>query len=543
MECVRISLEVNSLINGLIYKNMIIEGAKAIESKKNIANDLNVFPVPDGDTGTNMSLTMLLAMTEMSKLTEPDLKRACDTASNSLLRGARGNSGVILSLLFRGIGNTLKELDMIDGAIFASSFKVGVDNAYKAVMKPAEGTILTVSRVSADAGIKFCTGNPSATPLEVINTIIDSANIALTETQFQNPILEKAGVVDAGAYGYIAILCGMRDALMGIVNEYTPTAETSTHKNLDDIEINFTYCTEFIAQRLDKHRNISRFKAMLEDIGDSIVVVEDEEIVKVHLHTDKPDKVLTQALMFGPLITIKIENMREQHSEVVINNTKPKEITKEFGFVSVASGDGLVTLFKDLGVDYITIGGQTMNPSTDDLILAINSVPANTVFILPNNKNIIMAAQQAADISDKKIIVIPTHTVPQGISALIAYDSNNSLEENINYMTEATMHVRSGQITYAARDSEFDNKSIKKGEFLALSEGKLVNNSKKITDCLNALADDLTKKPTEFITIITGSGSTHDEEIVKIFNDKVPNAEITVINGGQPVYYYIVSAE
>lgn len=531
------------MINGLIYKNMIIEGAKAIESKKNIANDLNVFPVPDGDTGTNMSLTMLLAMTEMSKLTEPDLKRACDTASNSLLRGARGNSGVILSLLFRGIGNTLKELDMIDGAIFASSFKVGVDNAYKAVMKPAEGTILTVSRVSADAGIKFCTGNPSATPLEVINTIIDSANIALTETQFQNPILEKAGVVDAGAYGYIAILCGMRDALMGIVNEYTPTAETSTHKNLDDIEINFTYCTEFIAQRLDKHRNISRFKAMLEDIGDSIVVVEDEEIVKVHLHTDKPDKVLTQALMFGPLITIKIENMREQHSEVVINNTKPKEITKEFGFVSVASGDGLVTLFKDLGVDYITIGGQTMNPSTDDLILAINSVPANTVFILPNNKNIIMAAQQAADISDKKIIVIPTHTVPQGISALIAYDSNNSLEENINYMTEATMHVRSGQITYAARDSEFDNKSIKKGEFLALSEGKLVNNSKKITDCLNALADDLTKKPTEFITIITGSGSTHDEEIVKIFNDKVPNAEITVINGGQPVYYYIVSAE
>lgn len=543
MECVRISLEVNSLINGLIYKNMIIEGAKAIESKKNIANDLNVFPVPDGDTGTNMSLTMLLAMTEMSKLTEPDLKRACDTASNSLLRGARGNSGVILSLLFRGIGNTLKELDMIDGAIFASSFKVGVDNAYKAVMKPAEGTILTVSRVSADDGIKFCQGNPSATPLEVINTIIDSANIALTETQFQNPILEKAGVVDAGAYGYIAILCGMRDALMGIVNEYTPTAETSTHKNLDDIEINFTYCTEFIAQRLDKHRNISRFKAMLEDIGDSIVVVEDEEIVKVHLHTDKPDKVLTQALMFGPLITIKIENMREQHSEVVINNTKPKEITKEFGFVSVASGDGLVTLFKDLGVDYITIGGQTMNPSTDDLILAINSVPANTVFILPNNKNIIMAAQQAADISDKKIIVIPTHTVPQGISALIAYDSNNSLEENINYMTEATMHVRSGQITYAARDSEFDNKSIKKGEFLALSEGKLVNNSKKITDCLNALADDLTKKPTEFITIITGSGSTHDEEIVKIFNDKVPNAEITVINGGQPVYYYIVSAE
>lgn len=531
------------MINGLIYKNMIIEGAKAIESKKNIANDLNVFPVPDGDTGTNMSLTMLLAMTEMSKLTDPDLKRACDTASNSLLRGARGNSGVILSLLFRGIGNTLKEHQQVDAHLFASSFKVGVDIAYKAVMKPAEGTILTVSRVSADAGIKFCLENPSATPLDVINIIIDSANTALTETQFQNPILEKAGVVDAGAYGYIAILCGMRDAIMGITNEYTPITETSTTKNIDDIEINFTYCTEFIAQRIDKHRNISRFKAMLEDIGDSIVVVDDEEIVKVHLHTDNPDKVLTQGLMFGPLLTIKIENMREQHSEVVINNIKSAPITKEFGFVSVASGDGLISLFKDLGVDYITIGGQTMNPSTDDLILAINNVPASTIFILPNNKNIVMAAQQAAAISDKNIIVIPTHTIPQGISALIAYDANNSLDENINYMTEATKSVLSGQITYAARDSEFDNKSIKKGEFLALSGGKLVSNSKKLTECITKLADDMTKSPTEFITIITGKDSPNDDEIVKIFNKKAPDAEITVINGGQPVYYYIVSAE
>lgn len=543
MECVKISLEVNSLINGLIYKNMIIEGAKAIESKKNIANDLNVFPVPDGDTGTNMSLTMLLAMNEMSKLTEPDLKRACDTASNSLLRGARGNSGVILSLLFRGVGNTLKEYEQVDGTVFAAAFKTGVETAYKAVMKPAEGTILTVSRVSADSGTEFCKENPSATPLEVINTIIDSAKIALTETQFQNPILEKAGVVDAGAYGYIEILGGMRDAIMGITNEYTPSVETSTVKNLDDIEINFTYCTEFIAQKVDKHRNISRFKAMLEDIGDSIVVVDDDEIVKVHLHTDNPDKVLAQGLMFGPLITIKIENMREQHSEVVISNTKPSQITKEFGFVSVASGDGLVALFKDLGVDYITIGGQTMNPSTDDLILAINNVPASNVFILPNNKNIIMAAQQAAEISDKNIVVIPTHTVPQGISALISYDANNTLDENINDMTNAAKSVRSGQITYAARDSEFDDKSIKKGEFLALSEGKLVNSSKKITNCITSLADVMTKSSTEFITIITGEDSSNDDEIVQIFKSQAPDAEITVINGGQPVYYYIVSAE
>ena len=527
-------------INGALYRSMVIEGALAIAEKKEQANELNVFPVPDGDTGTNMSMTMASAMAEMEKLAEPSLAKAADATASALLRGARGNSGVILSLLFRGMAKKLRETEEADGRTLALALREGVDTAYKAVMKPAEGTILTVSRVAAQHAVELCQAEPSLTAEQVLAAIVEQGHTALEETIHQNPVLEKAGVVDAGGFGFLTIFEGMLDALRGIHKERAVTAEptksTADFGAINDEDITFTYCTEFIASRKDKARNVGRLRSILNEIGDSLVVVEDDDIVKVHVHTDQPNKALEEGLKFGPLLTVKIENMREQHTAKVIEGTAdaPRErvivpAEKKFGFVAVAAGEGLKSLFTDLGADVVVQGGQTMNPSTDDILHAVDAVPAEIVFVLPNNKNIIMAAEQAVHLSDeKKVIVVPTKTIPQGISAML----------------EAAKHVRSGQVTYAARDSEFDGKKIKQGEYLSLCEGKLCANGKE-TSVIKKLAREMVSDDSAFATVIFGEGVTEEQaaEVENLLHKENKEMEINVIDGGQPVYYYIISVE
>ena len=544
-------------INGALYRSMVIEGALAIAEKKEQANELNVFPVPDGDTGTNMSMTMGSAMAEMEKLAEPSLAKAADATASALLRGARGNSGVILSLLFRGMAKKLRETDEADGRTLALALREGVDTAYKAVMKPAEGTILTVSRVAAQHAVELCQAEPTLTAEQVLAAIIEQGHTALEETVHQNPVLEKAGVVDAGGFGFITIFEGMLDALRGIHKERAvaaePTKSTADFAAINDEDITFTYCTEFIASRKDKARNVARLRSILNEIGDSLVVVEDDDIVKVHVHTDQPNKALEEGLKFGPLLTVKIENMREQHTAKVIEGTAdaPKErvivpAEKKFGFVAVAAGEGLKTLFTDLGADVVVQGGQTMNPSTDDILHAVDAVPAEIVFVLPNNKNIIMAAEQAVHLSEeKKVIVVPTKTIPQGISAMLAVDPEAEQDSELALaMLDAAKHVRSGQVTYEARDSEFDGKKIKQGEYLSLCEGKLCANGKE-TSVIKKLAREMVSDDSAFATVIFGEGVTEEQaaEVENLLHKENKEMEINVINGGQPVYYYIISVE
>ena len=544
-------------INGALYRSMVIEGALAIAEKKEQANELNVFPVPDGDTGTNMSMTMASAMAEMEKLAEPSLAKAADATASALLRGARGNSGVILSLLFRGMAKKLRETEEADGRTLALALREGVDTAYKAVMKPAEGTILTVSRVAAQHVVELCQAEPSLTAEQVLAAIVEQGHTALEETIHQNPVLEKAGVVDAGGFGFLTIFEGMLDALRGIRKERAvpaePTKSTADFGAINDEDITFTYCTEFIASRKDKARNVGRLRSILNEIGDSLVVVEDDDIVKVHVHTDQPNKVLEEGLKFGPLLTVKIENMREQHTAKVIEGTAdaPRErvivpAEKKFGFVAVAAGEGLKSLFTDLGADVVVQVGQTMNPSTDDILHAVDAVPAEIVFVLPNNKNIIMAAEQAVHLSDeKKVIVVPTKTIPQGISAMLAVDPEAGQDSELAIaMLEAAKHVCSGQVTYAARDSEFDGKKIKQGEYLSLCEGKLCANGKE-TSVIKKLAREMVSDDSAFATVIFGEGVTEEQaaEVENLLHKENKEMEINLINGGQPVYYYIISVE
>ncbi len=545
-----------NMITGPMFQTMVVEGALAIAEKKEQANELNVFPVPDGDTGTNMSLTMASAMEERGRLHEPTLAQAADKTASALLRGARGNSGVILSLLFRGMAKKLREKPEADGRDFAVALREGVDTAYKAVMKPAEGTILTVSRVAAQHALERCQADPELPVEEVFRAVIERGEKALAETTTQNPVLAKAGVVDAGGFGFLTILSGMFDAFRGIHRERAAEAEPSRaaadFSAIKDEDITFTYCTEFIAERRDKSRNVNRMRSILSNIGDSLVVVEDDDIIKVHVHTDQPNRALEEALKFGPLLTVKIENMREQHTAKVVEGTAdaPRERViappeKKFGFVAVAAGEGLESVFTDLGVDQMVRGGQTMNPSTDDLLHAIDAVPAETVFILPNNKNIIMAAEQAAPLSEKEVIVLPTKNIPQGMTAMLAFDGGAETEANRSAMVEAIGGVRAGQVTYAARNSEFDGKKIKEGEFLALCEGKLTANSKRQMDVVKKLAREMVKPESAFATIIFGEGVSEEEaaKAEDIFRKENRDLEITVIDGGQPVYYYLISVE
>lgn len=545
-----------AILSGALFCSMITEGTFAIAAQAEQVNQLNVFPVPDGDTGTNMSMTMGAAVRELEKLSLPTLPKAATTAASALLRGARGNSGVILSLLFRGMAKQLRETETATGRDLALAMREGVDAAYKAVMKPAEGTILTVSRIAAQHAVELCQADASLSPEAVLEAIVERAKTALADTQHQNPVLEKAGVVDAGGFGLLLILEGMLDAMRGKQRE-RPAALLESKPAADftatDSSFRYTYCTEFIAQRRDSARNVNRFRHVLDSMGDSLVIVEDEDIIKVHVHTDHPGKILEEGLKFGPLVTVKIENMREQHTARVIEGTAdaPAErviapAEKKYGFVVVASGKGMADMFRDLGVDRVVEGGQTLNPSTSEILRAVDAVPAEIVFVLPNNKNIILAAEQAARLAEpKQLIVIPTRTVPQGMSAMLAADTSCGDPKVLAaQMQEATRHVRSGMVTVAARDSEFNGKKIKKGDYLSLSENELCASGREHA-VIRKLAREMVKPESTYAVLLYGRNVTPEqaETVRQQLCRENKNLEISVIDGGQPVYDYILSVE
>ena len=546
-------------ITGELFKKMIINAAAAIENHKQEINELNVFPVPDGDTGTNMSLTMSAAEKALAAMTPGTLGHATEVTAGALLRGARGNSGVILSLLFRGFSRRLKDVDSADAVTFAEAMATGVDSAYKAVMKPAEGTILTVSRLAACAAVSAAEHEDDVEAL--LETALAEGYVALAETIEQNPVLKKAGVIDAGAKGYLYILDGMLKALRGKILTKMLT-ETGMDEKADFAQfavedIKYAYCTEFIAERKFK-TDTNRLRDFLDVRGDSVVVVDDDEIIKVHVHTNEPGVVLTEALTYGPIVSIKIENMREQHSEMLAVNAAqeqfsiqkpqgPAELTemKEFGFVTICAGAGIEEVFHDLGADKIITGGQTMNPSTEDILEKINEISANIVFVLPNNKNIIMAAEQCIPLTQKRVVVIPTKSIPQGISAMLAIDGADNFEDISAGMNEAAQRVHTAHITLAARDSVFGDIRIKEGEYIALLEDALIASGPDVNAVIDIVAEALREYSPEFITVFAGedAGEEAAEFAAARISAVSPNAETAVIQGGQPVYHYIISAE
>ncbi|NLV85875.1 MAG: DAK2 domain-containing protein [Clostridiales bacterium] len=534
---------------------MLLCAAAALETNKQSLNDLNVFPVPDGDTGTNMSMTMGAGAAELRRRRPSGVGEVSKCMASALLRGARGNSGVILSLLFRGVAKVLKGKEQFDCYDFAQALSEGVESAYSAVMKPAEGTILTVSRLAAAAAVDFA---ESGNDLELLlSCALESAKDALADTVNLNPVLKKAGVVDAGGKGYVIILEAMLSCLRGEVtpDSYdlsgTEIAETVDFSDFDTGEITFGYCTEFIVSK-SNNKSVDELRVFLQNIGDSAVVVDDEEIIKTHIHTNDPGIVLTEALSYGALLTVKIENMREQHSDLTEaahmqgEQTKPAEPEKEFGAVAVCAGQGIAELFKELGVDSIVTGGQTMNPSTEDILKAVESTPASTVFVFPNNKNIIMAAEQCIPISDKKVIVIPTKTIPQGVSAMLNMDTYSQTEDELTETAlESIENVHTALVTYAARDSDFDGHTIKSGEYLALLDGALLGSGSDISELMGRLTEALDDIEPEFLTVYYGEDVSADDadDIKTQLAEAKPDAEVSVVNGGQPVYYYMISAE
>ena len=540
------------IINGADFRRLVINAAANIENNKQHLNELNVFPVPDGDTGTNMSMTINAASADLRKVEDPSLEKAAKTAASAMLRGARGNSGVILSLLMRGISNTLKGKTEADGVLWAQALQGGVDAAYKAVMKPAEGTILTVARLAAAKAQEAARENNH---IEFVHdAAIAEAKVALAATTDMNPVLKKAGVVDAGGKGWLLALEAMALALKGediavaSAGSETETKEAADFSDFDTDDITFTYCTEFIIQR-ENDLDVEPFRAFLDSLGDSLVLVDDEEIIKVHVHTNDPGKALHEAIDYGSFVTVKIENMRLQHTEkVMTENEKAPKIAapeKPLGVVSVCAGDGLADVFQNLGVDGIISGGQTMNPSTQDILEAVNKVPAETVFVLPNNKNIIMAAQQVDALTEKNVIVIPSKTVPQGITAMLSFNPEAGIEENEEALTEALGTVDTMQITYAARNSDFDGFDIHEGDYMALYGSQLFSTSKDIKVLLKALAQKVRDDGKEYITIYYGADvkERHAQKAADIFADICPDADVNLIRGGQPVYYYMISAE
>lgn len=541
-------------ISGKEYKDMIINAYAAIENIKSEINNLNVFPVPDGDTGTNMTLTMGAAVAELKKSAPSAIGKASEITANSLLRGARGNSGVILSLLFRGMAKYLKDKDYATSRDFAQALNFGVDAAYSAVMKPAEGTILTVSRITAQGATELSADQPDV--ITVMEYALSVGREALADTINQNPVLQMAGVIDAGGMGYLAILEGMIKSLKGeIIEPQAPqSSERPVHAAVFDTQdITFTYCTEFIVNR-ETGKNPHRLKSFLDRLGDSIVVIDDDELIKVHFHTNEPGVALTEALTYGALVSVKIENMRLQHTaafneEAASKSSDTPEIAqapeKDFGIVVVSAGEGLSEVFKDLGADIAISGGQTMNPSTDDILTAISNIAAKTVFVFPNNNNIIMAAQQCIPLSDKNVIVIPTKSIPQGVSALLAYDKLASEDDNISSMTAAIQNVKTAQITNASRDCDFDGKMINAGEYLAIIDDSLLD-SRPSLDCLiESAADAIATLEPEYITVFYGEDVSEEDagKCLATLSEKLPDAEITLIYGGQPVYYYMISIE
>ena len=552
-------------ITGPVFQEMLIFGAASIAKEKQSINDLNVFPVPDGDTGTNMSLTMHAAAQELQKRSPATVDLASSITASALLRGARGNSGVILSLLFRGMSKSLKGCVTADGCTFAAAMQEGVSAAYNAVMKPAEGTILTVSRLAADRAMAASAEKNSVE--YVIEQAIAQGEETLKETVNINPVLKKAGVVDAGGKGFLVILKGMLAALRG---ETMPALETehaardkADFASVGDEDITFAFDTVFIVRRIDD-RSIEPFREFLNGIGDSLVIGEDDEAFKVHVHTDTPGVALTEAQRYGTLELAKIENMRTQAEDLAAGRKaqstddleedghdhaapapQPQEL-KPFGFLAVCAGDGLAAVFADLGADGIVNGGQTMNPSTESILTEVERIAAETVFVLPNNKNIVMAAQQCAGLSEKKVIVIPTATVPQGISAMMAVDPDETDAAAIEQaMNAAASAVTTAQITYAARNSEFDGFAIREGDYLALLEGKLFDTDTSIGAVLEKLAAEADSRGAEFVNLFYGSDVSEEDaqKAGEQFGRLCPDAEINVVSGGQPVYYYIISME
>ena len=554
-------------INGAMFKEMLLFGTVSIAQAQQAINDLNVFPVPDGDTGTNMSLTMHAAAQELQKRSPATVDLASSITASALLRGARGNSGVILSLLFRGIAKELKGCKEADGAAFAAALQEGVAAAYNAVMKPAEGTILTVSRLAAERAVNAAEEHNSVE--YVIEQAIAQGEITLAQTTDMNPVLKKAGVVDAGGKGFLLILGGMLSALRG---EERPelTEENAQEKAdfamLNEEDITFTFDTVFIVRK--SGRSIEPFRRFLDGIGDSLVIGEDDEAFKVHVHTDIPGEALTEAQKYGTLELAKIENMRTQAQQLAAGgkaqstddleaieqeleaaeheNAGEAEPEKDFGFLAVCAGEGLANVFTDLGADGVISGGQTMNPSTESILKEIKKVPAHTVFVLPNNKNIIMAAQQCIGLTEKTVVVIPTASIPQGVSAMMAVDPDMSDADAIaKAMTDAAQCVSTAQITYAARNSDFDGFDIHEGDYLALLDGKLLGTDRDVSALLDGLSDEAASREAEFITVFYGEDVNEEDahKACDAFTRKCPDAEVNLICGGQPVYYYIISIE
>ena len=537
-------------INGSDFRRLMISAAASIEINKQALNDLNVFPVPDGDTGTNMSMTINAAAGDLRKLEDPTLEKAAAATASAMLRGARGNSGVILSLLMRGISKKLKGSEDCDGVLWAEALQEGVDAAYKAVMKPAEGTILTVARLAAAKAKRAAEENNY---FEFVHeAAIEEAKVALVNTTNQNPVLKKAGVVDAGGKGWLvaleAMLCALRGEDIVAPEGGVEVKEAASFDDFDTEDITFTYCTEFIISR-ENDMDPEKLRDFLSSLGDSLVLVDDEEIIKVHVHTNDPGKALHEAMDYGSFVTVKIENMRLQHTEKVMTEAEksPKiaEPEKTFGVVSVCAGDGIADVFANLGVDRIVSGGQTMNPSTQDILEEVNKVPAETVFVLPNNKNIIMAAQQVDALTPKKVVVVESKTIPQGVTAMLSFNPEGSEEENVEAMTEALATVDTMQITYAARNSDFDGYDIHEGDYLALYGSQLFGTSQDIKVLLKSLAQKVNDDGKDYVTIYYGENvkEKHAQKAADIFAEICPNADVNLLRGGQPVYYYLISAE
>ncbi len=565
-------MEITS-INSKLLARMFLAGAKNLDSKKDWINELNVFPVPDGDTGTNMTMTIMSAAKEVSSLTEPTMAELAKAISSGSLRGARGNSGVILSQLFRGFCKVIKEYDEIDVTILCEACQKAVETAYKAVMKPKEGTILTVAKGAAEKALEL--SDETEDVVTFVEEVIKQAEYVLDQTPEMLPVLKQAGVVDSGGQGLVQVLKGAYDALIGKEIDYTiegaPTGAAPAKISAEtEAEIKFGYCTEFIivlnAPMSDNEEHA--YKAFLESIGDSIVVVADDEIVKTHVHTNDPGLALQKALTFGSLSKIKIDNMREEHQEKLIKDSqklaaqqKAEEEAyeaaqadektnnmpaKEMGFVSVSIGEGMNEVFRGLGVDYLIEGGQTMNPSTEDMLNAIENVNAKTVFILPNNKNIIMAANQAVDlVEDKQIIVIPTKTIPQGITALVNYIPDHSAEENKEQMMAEIENVKTGQVTYAVRDTEIDGKTIKQNDFMGIGDKSILSVGTDLKATTLEMVDAMVDEDSAIVSIYFGSDSDEDSanELAAAIEEKYPDVEVEVNDGGQPIYYYVISVE
>lgn len=538
------------MITGNMFRDMVISAANNIENNKNAINALNVFPVPDGDTGTNMSLTISAAAKTMKTISDKNIAETSNLVASSLLKGARGNSGVILSLLFRGIAKGFAGLETADSIALSKAFESGVAAAYGAVMKPTEGTILTVARVAAENTAVYINGHDYSAK-ETFEYYLKEAKETLDKTPEMLPVLKQANVVDAGGKGLTTILEGMLMSLEGNpveagaeVVEEAPAdfSEFNIFESADDIV--FAYCTEYI---VNKDPNASKtdstdLRKYLESIGDCVVVVDDGEIIKVHVHTNHPGRAIEEAIRYGSLINMKIENMREQFKE---KKSEPVKIDKKYGFVSVAAGEGLAALFKDMGVDVVVEGGQTMNPSTEDILAAVNKTTAETVFVFPNNKNIIMAAEQAVELSDREIVVIGTKTIPQGITALLNFDDTLATEEIANAMREAITTVKTAQVTYAARDSEFDGKTIKEGQLLGLIEGKVSYVEDTMEAVVKQMFEAMLKDGGEFINVYYGEGVSEEDaaNIAALIEGLAPDAEVITLPGGQPVYHYIFSIE